>query len=150
MALWENIVWLRYVKPDGSTVAHRFNALENPRVTYAKDGAIIQGNRSAHPFTYYRTARYIVLISADELYMQSAYEFMISFWYANEKHIAIDSSVTEPLDTEFISVYTDGGDAPEEFIEDVQELPDWTLELFETRRRVWNSGTNLWEPVYLA
>lgn len=149
MALLESYIWLRFVQ-DGVTYAERFNALAIPRERLFRQAKSQEGNRVLHDFTLWVSAAYDVNISADELYNPDLRKFLVNFWLAQEKHLSLSSDEIEPLDTEFILVATDGGEIPEEYIEDDDDFPDWTFRLKEVYRRSWDAINEEWKPVYLA
>ena len=145
------IIWLEYVQ-DTETDAKKFDALSvYPRKL--KGGTLEEGLRGGL-FRHVTSRRYLydILISADELYIESNIDFLNAFWFAKEQRVSFDDTTgdTKPDIGTFIKVDSGDGQAPEEFLEDDKWFPEWNLSLQEMQPRTWNGTEKKWEPVYLS
>lgn len=142
-------LWLRY-KQDGVQYAQRFDAVYNYD-GLKLDRSLVPGKRgNLYRFINARWGIHRIEIASDELYITANRDFLNSFWFATEQHLSLSVEEVEPGDDEFFLVDAGDGDSPEEFLNNNKHFPIWTLVLNELNSRVWNSGTETFDTIYLA
>jgi len=127
-------IWLRYA--DGATTTERrFNAVtQYDRSTVDR----LQGRTLRHTDFSHRMSRrrlYDVAISADQLVVVAAWEFIEEFWEAEQWWISLDPSEDVPGDELFIECTIAGGELPVTYIKGHRSLPRVQFTMTEKRRR---------------
>jgi hypothetical protein len=127
-------IWLRY--KDGATIVdRRFNAVtEYNRTTVDR----LQGRTLRHTDYSHRLSRrraYDVAISADELVVIAAMEYIEAFWEAEQWWISLDESTTVPDDAQFVECTIPSGDLPVTYIRSHKRLPRVAFTMTEKRKR---------------
>ena len=85
-------------------------------------GRLLNGRGYSHIF--YSFNKIDIVISADEI-DQVALDFLKQFWVAPFKYISIENS--DNTNTNYIEVFTEHGDMPIEYIDELIDLPEIKL-----------------------
>lgn len=85
-------------------------------------GRLLNGRGYSHIF--YSFNRIEIVISADEI-DNVAFEFLKQFWTSPLKYISIENS--NGTNTNYIEVFTEHGDMPIEYIDELIDLPEIKL-----------------------
>ncbi len=98
--------------------------LTEPTITTTRvQGTLLNGRVYDHKLY---TRKFIeVTISSNEI-NTSILSFLQTFWDSNFKYIALFND--DPM--YYVQVYTDGGDFPVEYVEDIKYLPEISLKLY--------------------
>lgn len=108
-------IWLKY-STGGTPSAYRFNVLDydDLRNTEHVRGRTLRQIEYAHRLS--KRTTYTLTISADELLLDTPWNFLKDFWVADRWYLCIDDSVTEPAPASFVEITIPSGDMPVEYI----------------------------------
>lgn len=129
--------WLKYLdentitpeEPNGEPEYMRFDAARLTSDIEANRISSVGARGYLHTHTIYHRASWSIIISADELWQDSKYEFIEMFWKAHRWWICEDESLTQPIDANFIECSIAGGKLPVDYVENHRKLRRVTMEM---------------------
>lgn len=114
-------IWLKY-STGGTPSARRFNVLNYDalRNTEHVRGRTLRQIEYAHRLS--KRTIYTIVITADELMLDTPWNFLNDFWSADRWYLCISDAATEPASGSFVEIVIPSGEIPVEYLNNHKRL----------------------------